>query len=84
LPAEVEFSDGEVLRYPSKDGTQIEGWLLYPHDYRRDGGPYPLVVSNHGGPHSADEYGFDFKSQLLAANGYFVLDVNFRSSTGYG
>src|ERR1041385_2795199 len=81
---EIALSKAERLKYPSKDGTTIEAWLLYPHGYRRDAGPYPLVGSNHGGPHSANEYGFDFKSQLLAANGYFVLEVNFRSSTGYG
>ena len=46
--------------------------------------PYPLVVFNHGGPHSAVGYGFNFKQQYFAANGYFVLDTNFRSSTGYG
>ncbi|MBK8058788.1 MAG: alpha/beta fold hydrolase [Gemmatimonadetes bacterium] len=57
---------------------------MYPYGYRANAGPYPLVVSNHGGPHSADGYAFDFKSQYLAANGYFVLKVNFRSSTGYG
>jgi dipeptidyl aminopeptidase/acylaminoacyl peptidase len=82
--AEIALSKSERLHYPSKDGTTIEAWLLYPHHYRRDAGPYPLVVANHGGPHSANEYGFDFKNQLLAANGYFVLEVNFRSSTGYG
>ena len=27
---------------------------------------------------------FDFKDQYFAANGYFVFDTNFRSSTGYG
>ena len=42
------------------------------------------VVFNHGGPHSAVGYGFNFKQQYFAANGYFVLDTNFRSSTGYG
>jgi len=81
---EIVLSKADRLRFSSKDGTQIEGWLLYPHGYQRDKGPYPLVVSNHGGPHSADGYVFDFKNQFLAANGYFVLEVNFRSSTGYG
>ncbi len=81
---EIALSKADRLRFPSKDGTQIEGWLLYPHGYAREKGPYPLVVSNHGGPHSADGYVFDFKNQFLAANGYFVLEVNFRSSTGYG
>jgi dipeptidyl aminopeptidase/acylaminoacyl peptidase len=57
---------------------------MYPHGYRAGGARYPLVVSNHGGPHSADGYAFDFKAQYFAANGYFVLKVNFRSSTGYG
>jgi dipeptidyl aminopeptidase/acylaminoacyl peptidase len=82
--AEVALSKAERLAFRSKDGTPIEGWLLYPHDYRPNGGPYPLVVSNHGGPHAADGYSFDFKNQYFAANGYFVLEVNFRSSTGYG
>jgi len=47
-------------------------------------GPYPLIVVSHGGPHAATGYSFDFKKQFFAANGYFVLDTNFRSSTGYG
>ena len=47
-------------------------------------GPYPLIVFSHGGPHAATGYSFDFKKQYFAANGYFVLDTNFRSSTGYG
>jgi dipeptidyl aminopeptidase/acylaminoacyl peptidase len=75
---------GERVRYASRDGTLIEGWLIAPPDYRPTAGPYPMVVNNHGGPHSAVGYSFDFKNQLLAANGYFVLTVNFRSSTGYG
>jgi dipeptidyl aminopeptidase/acylaminoacyl peptidase len=81
---EIALSTAERLQFKSKDGTPLEGWLLYPHGYRREAGPYPLIVSNHGGPHSADGYSFDFKNQYFAANGYFVLEVNFRSSTGYG
>ena len=84
MEREIAFGHAERLRYPSKDGTLIEGWVIPPHGYRPDGGPYPLVVNNHGGPHSAVGYSFDFKNQFLAANGYFVLTVNFRSSTGYG
>ncbi len=84
LVREVGFSRAERLQFTSADGTPIEGWLMYPQGYRTDGTKYPLVLSNHGGPHSADGYTFDFKSQYFAANGYFVLKVNFRSSTGYG
>jgi dipeptidyl aminopeptidase/acylaminoacyl peptidase len=81
---DIGLSRAERIQYTSKDGTPIEGWLLLPYGYRANGGPYPLVVSNHGGPHSAVGYDFNFKNQYFAANGYAVLEVNFRSSTGYG
>ncbi len=81
---EIALSKSDRVQFTSKDGTPVEGFMTYPTGFRRDGGPYPLVVLNHGGPHAADGYTFDFKPQYLAANGYFVLQVNFRSSTGYG
>jgi dipeptidyl aminopeptidase/acylaminoacyl peptidase len=84
ITSEVAFSKAERLRWPSKDGTEIEGWLSYPYGYDPAKGPYPLIVTSHGGPHAATGYSFDFKKQLFAANGYFVFDTNFRSSTGYG
>src|SRR6185436_7278232 len=82
--SEIALIKSERLLFKSADGTPIEGWLLYPYGYRANGGPYPMIVSSHGGPHAATTYGFNFKNQYLAANGYFVLETNFRSSTGYG
>ncbi len=55
-----------------------------PARLRRREGSVPLIVTSHGGPHAATGYAFDFKDQYFAANGYFVFDTNFRSSTGYG
>lgn len=83
--AEVAPSRWERILYESYDGTPVEGFLLYPHGYEDGSGEeYPLIVVNHGGPHAASGYGFSFKNQLFAANGYFVFLPNFRSSTGYG
>jgi dipeptidyl aminopeptidase/acylaminoacyl peptidase len=82
--SDVALGRAERLQFKSADGTPVEGWLTFPYGYRSSAGTYPLVVSNHGGPHSAIEYGLNFKNQYLAANGYFVLEVNFRSSTNYG
>jgi dipeptidyl aminopeptidase/acylaminoacyl peptidase len=82
--SEIAFSRADRLKWKSNDGTEIEGWLLYPYGYDRTKGPYPMIVHSHGGPHAAQGYAFDFKLQYFAANGYFVLDTNFRSSTGYG
>ena len=84
IASQLALSKAERLRWPSYDGTQIEGWLMFPHGYDGAKGPYPMIVTSHGGPHSAVGYSFDFKKQFFAANGYFVLDTNFRSSTGYG
>ncbi|HSC29756.1 MAG TPA: S9 family peptidase, partial [Vicinamibacterales bacterium] len=84
IVSEIAFSRAERLRWPSYDGTEIEGWLLFPYGYDAQKGPYPMIVTSHGGPHSATGYSFDFKDQFFAANGYFVFDTNFRSSTGYG
>jgi dipeptidyl aminopeptidase/acylaminoacyl peptidase len=84
LLREVALDKPQRLLFKSKDGTEIEGWLYHPYNYRPGAEPYPLLVFSHGGPHSAIGYGFDFKLQYFAANGYFVLTTNFRSSTGYG
>lgn len=45
---------------------------------------YPLIVLPHGGPIGVfDHRYFDPVTQFLAANGYAVLRVNFRGSSGY-
>jgi dipeptidyl aminopeptidase/acylaminoacyl peptidase len=41
----------------------------------------PLIVLPHGGPAAADTLEFDWWSQALAAQGYAVLQPNFRGST---
>ncbi len=84
LKGAIAFGRTTRLQWKSYDGTPIEGWVTLPPRYDRARGPYPLVVFSHGGPHAATGYSFDFKKQLFAANGYVVLDTNFRSSTGYG
>ncbi len=84
IRSEIGITKTERISWKSADGTVIEGFLTLPYGYSKANGPYPLVVFNHGGPHSAVGYGFNFKQQYFAANGYFVLDTNFRSSTGYG
>ena len=91
LRAEIGITRTERVTWKSQDGTVIEGFITFPYGYSAPAAAagnaaarYPLVVFNHGGPHSAIGYGFNFKQQYFAANGYFVLDTNFRSSTGYG
>jgi len=84
LMSEIQLSRAERILYPSKDGTEIEGWVMLPRGYDPAKGPYPLVLNIHGGPHGAYGNSFSFQFQLLAASGYLVLYTNPRGSTGYG
>jgi dipeptidyl aminopeptidase/acylaminoacyl peptidase len=56
------------------------GALLYDSGER----PSPLVVNPHGGPRGRDSKRFDLYTQVLAARGFSVLQVNYRGSTGRG
>jgi dipeptidyl aminopeptidase/acylaminoacyl peptidase len=74
----------ETVRYQSKDGTPIEGFVLLPPGYDPKARRYPLILAIHGGPHGAYGHEFSFQFQLWAAKGYLVLYTNPRGSTGYG
>jgi len=84
LTSELSLSPAVRILYPSKDGTQIEGWVIRPRGYDPAKGKYPLILNIHGGPHGAYGNDFSFQFQLLAANGYLVVYTNPRGSTGYG
>jgi len=73
----------EEVRYTSKDGMKIQGWIVKPPNFSASK-KYPLMLSIHGGPHSMYNVGFNFAFQEHAANGFVTLYVNPRGSTGYG
>ena len=68
---------------PRGERPVIEGWLMYPLDYQ-EGTKYPLVLSIHGGPHSAYRNTWFPEFQMIAAEGIFVLYINPRGSGSYG
>ncbi|WP_342535077.1 S9 family peptidase [Lysinibacillus sp. FSL K6-1151] len=70
------------ISYKSRDGLTINGYLTLPKN--QEAKDLPLIVNPHGGPWARDMWGFNPEVQLLANRGYAVLQVNFRSSTGYG
>jgi hypothetical protein len=69
----------------ASDGTWLHGYVTLPKSAKA-GVPSPLVVLPHGGPHYVRDYwGYDPEVQLLASEGFAVLQVNFRGSGGgYG
>lgn len=77
---------GERVAITARDGLRIEGTLWRPAEAtgRRGGRRVPLVIYPHGGPMWQAYRSFAPFKQLLVREGFAVLDVDFRGSTGYG
>lgn len=78
-----EVAKVESLRFVSFDGTEVEAFFTHPIG-RRDGTKHGMITMLKGGPHSQRGPRFDHKAQVYAAQGWAVLTVNYRGSTGYG
>src|SRR5712671_5075599 len=81
--AKLKLVQGEYVKFKSKDGTTVSGYLYKPLGYTA-GTKYPAILRPHGGPVWAYYAEFDHLAQLVAANGYVVLFPNPRGSSGYG
>jgi dipeptidyl aminopeptidase/acylaminoacyl peptidase len=71
----------EVKRidYPAADGLSIPAYLTLPRGKPTKN--LPLIVFPHGGPHARDTAQFDWWAQAMAAQGYLVLQPNYRGSS---
>ncbi|HMA44776.1 MAG TPA: S9 family peptidase [Gemmatimonadales bacterium] len=79
----VHLAKIEEVWYGSSGGARIQGWIVKPPAFDPSR-KYPLILEIHGGPHGMYGVGFNYMFQNFAANGYVVLYVNPRGSTGYG
>ncbi|HVQ36379.1 MAG TPA: S9 family peptidase [Pyrinomonadaceae bacterium] len=79
----------EVVKWKSSDGLEIEGLLTYPVAYQA-GRKVPLLLVIHGGPAGVFTQSFlagnrgVYPVASFASQGYAVLRVNPRGSSGYG
>ena len=83
LMNELQLGKTEEVGFKSKDGTEVHGLLTYPVGYVK-GTKVPLLLRIHGGPNGQDQHSFSIERQVFAANGYAVLAVNYRGSSGRG
>ena len=84
----AKMPQSRIMRWPSEDGTEIEGILTLPLDYR-EGRAYPTLVVVHGGPMSVFSQSYVagpglYPTASFAERGYAILRVNPRGSSGYG
>jgi dipeptidyl aminopeptidase/acylaminoacyl peptidase len=89
LASRREWFDPEAMAevrpftFAARDGMVLHGYVTLPH--AAAGKHLPMVVLPHGGPIGvAETWSFDTESQLLAAAGYAVLQVDFRGSGLHG
>lgn len=78
--AEERLAKVEMLDVRLRDGKTMRAYLTQP----LAAGPRPLVVLPHGGPELRDSQIYDVYAQVFAAQGWLVLQPNFRGSSGYG
>ena len=83
LSDSISWATVEGLDSISKDGTPIGSMLLKPPGFQ-EGVAYPTIAYIHGGPVGQDRFEFDGTAQVLAAQGYLVVNPNYRGSNGKG
>lgn len=69
----------ESITWAAPDGLPIQGWL-----YRAQPNPRRAILYIHGGPTSHSENNLNPQIQYFVSQGFNVLDVNYRGSTGFG
>jgi dipeptidyl aminopeptidase/acylaminoacyl peptidase len=80
----AEMAEKSAFHITASDGVRIHGYFTLPPGHKPGDRP-PLVVLPHGGPHFVrDHWAFHPEVQLLAHEGFAVLQVNYRGSGGYG
>jgi acylaminoacyl-peptidase len=73
----------EIWLKSSHDQLDIQTWVVKPPNFDPQK-KYPMILQIHGGPFLSYGPYFAFDYQFYASNGYIVLYMNPRGSTGYG
>jgi dipeptidyl aminopeptidase/acylaminoacyl peptidase len=81
----IDMQPVESFWFAGAGGTKVQGFLVKPPRFNKDA-KYPVKFLIHGGPQGqwGDEWSYRWNAELFAADGYVVIMVNPRGSTGYG
>ncbi|MBV8480783.1 MAG: S9 family peptidase [Actinobacteria bacterium] len=82
LTGERTYCEAERFTAISKDGTEVDAWLVRPDGFEAEK-KYPVLLNVHGGPFSQYGTGFFDEFQVYAGAGYAVLFSNPRGGSGY-
>jgi dipeptidyl aminopeptidase/acylaminoacyl peptidase len=82
------WGDPPLVTFPARDGTIVYARLYKPKNWKR-GGPAVIFVHGAGYAQNVHRYWSSYYHEymfhhLLMENGFTVMDVDYRGSSGYG
>jgi dipeptidyl aminopeptidase/acylaminoacyl peptidase len=82
---QLDLPPMESFWFHSLGGVRVQGFLIEPRGFDATK-KYPVKFLIHGGPQGAwgESWSYRWNAELFAANGYVVVMINPRGSTGYG
>jgi len=85
LLRQLDLPKMESFIFPGAGNTSVQGFIIRPPHFD-PAKKYPLKFLMHGGPQTAwgDAWSYRWNAELFAADGYVVVMINRRGSTGYG
>ena len=92
FPVDAHVQPELVITHPADNAFEIHNQLFLPKDIK-PGEKRPAMVFVHGGPVREMLLGYHYRyvyhqfygmNEWLAAHGYVVLSINYRSGVGYG
>jgi len=85
LLSQIAMQPLESFWFTGAANTKVEGFIIKPLGFDA-AKKYPVKFLIHGGPQGAwgNSWSYRWNAQLFAANGYVIIMINPRGSTGYG
>ncbi len=82
---QLDMQPMQAFWFPSIGRVKVQGFIIKPPNFDPEK-KYPVKFLIHGGPQGAWGEGWSYRwnAELFAANGYVVVMINPRGSTGYG
>ena len=81
----VKMGKSEERYVKTKDGKDLQSWIIYPPDFDPSK-KYPALLYCKGGPQGplGQSWSYRWNYQMMAANGYIIVAVNRRGNSGFG
>ena len=85
LFSQLDLPEMETYFFSSFGKVRVQGFIIKPPNFDASK-KYPVKFLIHGGPQGAwgESWSYRWNAELFAANGYVVVMINPRGSTGYG